>query len=132
MYGKAAEQAGAVEYRIEKIEKRIGGIAVTMLTDNQKHILIESIKQLPNPSELEKDILDTLEEISRQSLNMNHAQARITLTYKKHIDLYAKVSALPTTVQKTSNQISEMDLRYILQMQLNFLLEKEQEERYHG
>ena len=103
-----------------------------MLTDNQKHILIESIKQLTNPSELEKDILDTMEEISKQYLNMNHAQARITLTYKKHLDLYAKVSALPTTVQKTSDQISEMDLRYILQMQLNFLLEKEQEERYHG
>ena len=43
------------------------------LTDTQKHILVETVKQLTNPSELEKDILDTLEEISKQSLNMEEA-----------------------------------------------------------
>lgn len=32
------------------------------LTDSQKHLLIETVKQLTNPSELEKDILDTMEE----------------------------------------------------------------------
>ena len=96
-----------------------------MLTDNQKHILIETIKALSNPSELEKDILDTIEEISKQFLNMDHAQARIALTYGKHPELYAKVTALPTTVLKASEQINETDLRYILHMQLDFLLEKE-------
>ena len=102
------------------------------LTDEQKHMIVETIKQLTNPSELEKDILDTIEEISKQHLNMNHAQTRIVLTYKNHEDLYAKVNALPTTVQKRHDQIGEMDLRYILQMQLDFLLEKEWEETHHG
>ena len=102
------------------------------LTDTQKHILVETVKQLTNPSELEKDILDTLEEISKQSLNMEHAQTRIALTYKKHLDLYIKVNTLPTTVQKVSSQICETDLRYVLHMQLDFLLEKEWEEKHHG
>ncbi len=102
------------------------------LTDNQKHLLIETVKQLTNPSELEKDILNTIEELSKQYLNMEHAQARIGFTYGRHADLYAKVNALPTTVQKRSDQISEMDLRYILKMQLYFLLEKEWEKTHHG
>lgn len=101
-----------------------------MLTDNQKHIIIETIKALSNPTELEKDILSTIEEVSRQFLNMNHAQARISLTYGKYPDLYAKVNALPTTVQKATNQIDETDLRYILRMQLDFLLEKEWRKHY--
>ncbi len=103
-----------------------------MLTDSQKHILIETVKQLANPSELEKDVLDTIEEISKQAFDMEHAQARIMTNYGKHPDLYAKIDALPTTVQKTSDQIQEMDLRYILHMQLDFLIEKEWEEKYLG
>lgn len=102
------------------------------LTDSQKHLLIEIVKQSTNPSELEKDILDIMEEISKQYLDMEHARARIVFTYKRYDDLYAKVNALPTTVQKRSDQISEMDLRYILKTQLDFLLGKEWEEMHHG
>ena len=69
---------------------------------------------------MEKDIFDTMEEMSKQYLNMEHAQARIVFTYGRHDDLYAKVNALPTTVQKRSDQISEVDLRYILKMQLDY------------
>ncbi len=102
------------------------------LTDSQKHLLIEALKQLANPSELEKDILDTIEELSKQFLNMNDAQERIILNYGNHDGLFQKVNALPTTVQKRKDQIGEMDFRYILQMQLDFLLEKEWEETHHG
>lgn len=103
-----------------------------MLTDSQKHVLIETVKALSNPSELEKDILDTMEEIFKQFLDMKHAQIRIGLNYEKHRDLFVKINALPTTVQKRPDQIGEVDLRYILQMQLDFLLEKEWEETRHG
>lgn len=98
-----------------------------MLTDNQKHIVIETIKQLTNPSELEKDILDIIEELSKQSFDWNSVQTRIAYNYGKYNDLYIKVTALPTTVQKSASQIKEIDLRYILQMQLDFLIEKEME-----
>lgn len=103
-----------------------------MMTDKQKHTIIEAIKELSNPTELEKDILDTIEELSKQSLDMAHAQARITMLDSKYQDLYEKVTALPSTVQKPSWQINETDLWYILRMQLNFLLEKEWEENNRG
>lgn len=97
-----------------------------MLTDNQKHEIVEALKKISNPSELEKDIIDTMKELSKQSLDWNGALARIYSNYNKYNDLYIKVNALPTTTQKAANQIKEMDLRYLLQMQLNFLLQKEE------
>ncbi len=103
-----------------------------ILTDQQKHILIEYIKQLTNPSPLEKDILDTLEEVTKQFINFIDANKRIVYNYEKYKDLFQKVDTLPTTVYKTPDQINEIDLRYILQMQLDFLLEKEREEKSHG
>lgn len=96
-----------------------------MLTDNQKHLVIETIKQSTNPSELEKDILDIIEELSKQDFDWNSVQTRISYNYGKYNDLYVKVTALPTTVQKSPHQINEIDLRYILQIQLEFLIEKE-------
>ena len=103
-----------------------------MLTDNQKHIIIATVKQLTKLSELEKDILDTMEEYSKQFFDMEHAQKRIAINYGKHPDLYVKVGAAPNTVQKYANQMNEVDYRYILQMQLDFLLEEEWEEKHHG
>lgn len=104
----------------------------TMLTDDQKHIIVETIKQLTNPTDLEKDILDSIEELSKQSLDWQSARARIAYIYDKYEDIFAKVNSLPTTVQKDTRQITEIDLRYVLHAQLNFLLEKEWKEHYNG
>lgn len=101
-----------------------------MITDNEKHIIIETIKHISSPSDLEKDILDTIEEVSKQSLDFNQANARIASNYFKHNELYSKVCSMPTTVPKSPNQINEMDLRYILKTQLDFLIEKEFQEKY--
>lgn len=101
-----------------------------MISDNEKHIFIETIKQISNPSDLEKDIIDTIEEVSKQSLDFNQANARIASNYLKHNELYLKVCSMPNTVSKSPNQINEMDLRYILKTQLDFLLEKEFKEKY--
>ena len=103
-----------------------------MMTDNEKHIVIETIKQLSNPSDLEKDILDTIEEASKQSLDFNKANARIASNYFKHHELYSKICSMPTTVPKSPSQINETDLRYILKTQLDFLLEKEFKEKHNG
>lgn len=103
-----------------------------MLTDEQKCVLIEVIKQLANPSGLEKDILDTIKELSKQSFDMSLTQERINLTYGKYPDIYAKVCALPTTIQKRRDQMNVTDFHYILQVQLDFLLEKEWEAKHYG
>lgn len=103
-----------------------------MLTDDQKHIIIELLKQRTNPSDLEKDILDTLKETDKRVLDSLQAQARIVNNYGKYPDLYAKINFLPATVQKPAGQIQEIDLRYILNMQFEFLLEKEWEEKFRG
>lgn len=102
-----------------------------MLTDNQKHIIAESIKQLTKLSDSGKDIIDIIEELSKQSFDYNMAQARISYIYGKYNDLYLKVNSLPTTVKKEAYQITELDLRYVLQAQLDFLLQKEWEAHYN-
>lgn len=80
-------------------------------------------KQIVTP--LEKDILDTWNELQKTPFDMDSSQRQILSNAISYPDIAVKVTTLPTTTSKPSCEITEMDTRYILQCQLAFLAEKE-------
>jgi len=97
-----------------------------------KSLITELMKQKGIITHLEQDIIDTWNELQKHPLDMSSANQKIMLNNLKHPDIYTKVSVLPSTVQKPVQEITETDLRYILDSQLAFLVQKEQEVRSHG
>lgn len=95
-------------------------------------LITEPLKQNRFITPLEQDILDIWNELQKRPLDMSSANQKIVSNNLKHPDIYAKVSVLPSTVQKPVQEITETDLRYILDSQLAFLVQKEQEVRSHG
>ena len=95
-------------------------------------ILIEFLKSQRMITALEKDILDTWNEYQKNPFDMDSANRQIALNYGNHSDIYEKVNSLPTTVSKPRNQITEIDLRYVLGEQLLFLVDKRNEENKNG
>lgn len=95
-------------------------------------ILIEFLKSQRMITALEKDILDTWNEYQKKPFDMDSANRQIALNYGNHSDIYEKINSLPTTVSKPRNQITEIDLRYVLGEQLLFLVDKRNEENKNG
>ena len=82
--------------------------------------LIDFLRLKHEITSLEKDILDTWNELQILSNKISHP------------DIAVKVNALPTTIAKPQSQVTEVDNRYILQCQLAFLAGKEMEEQGYG
>ena len=94
---------------------------------NATNIMIEMLKQKKYITPLEKDILDTWNELQKYPFDMNSAEQQVLSNDINHPKIAAMVTAMPTTVQKPREQITETDLRYLLTMQLSGLIEKERE-----
>ena len=97
-----------------------------------KSLITELMKQEGIITPLEQDILDTWAELLKHPLDMSAANEKIASNNLKHPDIYTKVSVLPSTVQKPVQEITETDLRYILDSQLTFLVQKKQEAHRNG
>ena len=95
-------------------------------------IMIEMLKQKKYITPLEKDILDTWNELQKYPFDMDSAEHQIISNVINHPKVAAMVTAMPTTVPKPREQITETDLRYLLTMQLSGLIEKEREETRNG
>lgn len=95
-------------------------------------ILIEFLKSQRIITPLEKDILDTWNEYQKNPFDMDSANRQIVSNNISHPDIFAKVTALPTTVSKPKEQITESDFRYILGEQLLFLVDKRNGENKNG
>ena len=95
-------------------------------------ILIEFLKSQRMITLLEKDILDTWNEYLKNPLDMDSANRQIVSNNINHPDILVKITALPTTVTKPKEQITETDLRYILGEQLLFLVDKRNGENKNG
>ena len=94
-------------------------------------LITEPLKQNRFITPLEQDILDIWNELQKHPLDMSSANQKIVSNNLKYPDIYAKVSVLPSTVQKSVQEITETDLRYILDSQL-ILVQKEQEAHRNG
>ena len=95
-------------------------------------IMIEMLKQKKYITPLEKDILDTWNELQKYPFDKNSAERQVISNDINHPKIAAVVTAMPTTVPKPRDQITETDLRYLLTMQLSGLIEKEREETWNG
>ena len=99
---------------------------------NATNIMFEMLKQKKYITPLEKDILDTWNELQKYPFDMNSAEQQVLSNDINHPKIAAMVTAMPTTVQKPREQITETDLRYLLTMQLSGLIEKEREVTRNG
>ena len=95
-------------------------------------IMIEMLNQKKSITPLGKDILDTWNELPTYPFAMDSAEHQIISNDINHPKVAAMVTAMPTTVPKPREQITETDLRYLLTMQLSGLIEKEREETRNG
>ena len=95
-------------------------------------VMIEMLRQEKYITPLEKDILDTWNELQKYPFDMNSAERQVISNDINHPKIAAVVTAMPTTVQKPREQITETDLRYLLTMQLSGLIEKEREATQNG
>ena len=74
---------------------------------------------------MEKDILDTYNEIQKIPFDRNSAQTQILQNNEKYPEILAAITALPTTVLRPFDQVTESDIRYNLGKQLEALVSKE-------
>ena len=84
-------------------------------------ILITLLRKKQYLTDLEKDILDTWNELQKNPFDMDSAARQVLSNDAKYMDIAAMVTALPTTVRKPRGQITETDLRYNLTMQFKTL-----------
>lgn len=95
-------------------------------------LLIDALRAKQYITPLEKDILDTWNELQKAPFDMGSAERQVISNDINHPKIAAAVTAMPTTVQKPRDQITERDLRYLLTMQLSGLIGKEREETQNG
>ena len=99
---------------------------------NPRSLVIEWLKQKQVLTPLEQDILDTCNELSKTPSDLSAMRLRSFCNEVKYPEIGAAGAALPTTVQKPAEQITEKDLTYILSAQLEELLRKESEVMRNG
>ena len=86
---------------------------------------IEWLKAQPHISDIEKDILDTWTDYSSNPFDRAKAQNRIMANNIKYPEIDASISAMPQTIRKPFNIMTEEDLKYNLINQIRFLLLKD-------
>lgn len=75
-------------------------------------LLIEWLHQEKSITPLEKDILDTWNELQKSPFDCNSAQRQIMQNNVKHPEIFFAIQALPTTVVRPFDQVTESDIRY--------------------
>lgn len=88
-------------------------------------VLIEALRAKKVITSLEKDIVDTWDELYKNPFAMESAERQVAMNDANHKDIFEKIALLPTTVLKPRYAITENDIRYKLTNQLNMLIEKE-------
>ena len=88
-------------------------------------ILIAALKVKPYLTDLEKDILDTWNEIQKKPFDRASAQRQVIQNNVKDPDIFAAISARPTVNIRPFTQVMESDIQYNLKEQLTALALKE-------
>lgn len=88
-------------------------------------ILIAALKVKPYLTDLEKDILDTWNEIQKKPFDRVSAQRQVIQNNVKYPDIFAAISACPTVNIRPFTQVTQSDIQYNLKEQLTALALKE-------
>ena len=88
-------------------------------------ILFAALKVKQCLTDLEKDILDTWNEIQKKPFDRASAQRQIIQNNVKYPDIFAAISARPTVNIRPFTQVTQSDIQYNLKEQLTALALKE-------
>ena len=94
------------------------------------NFLIEYLRQKQYLTDLEKDILDTWNELQKNPFDRSAAQRQVLQNDAKYPEIFLAIAALPTTVSRPIERMTEFDLRYNLENQLAALAAKEGWQKY--
>ena len=91
---------------------------------------IEYLKQKQYLTDLEKDILDTWNELQKNPFDRSAAQKQVIQNNAKHPEIFVAIAALPATETRPFEQATDSDIRYNLEKQLVALAAKEGWQKY--
>ena len=74
-------------------------------------LLIAYLRQKQYITDLEKDILDTWNELQKSPFDHSSAQLQIMQNNAKHPEILAAIKALPTTDIRPNDQVTENKIR---------------------
>ena len=92
--------------------------------------LIEYLKQKQYLTDLEKDILDTWNELQKNPFDRSAAQKQVIQNNAKHPEIFVAIAARPATETRPFEQARDSDIRYNLEKQLAALAAKEGWQKY--
>ena len=92
--------------------------------------LIEYFRQKQYLTDLEKDILDTWNELQKNPIDRSAAQKQVIQNNAKHPEIFVAIAALPATETRPFEQATDSDIRYNLENQLAALAAKEGWQKY--
>ena len=94
------------------------------------NFLIEYLRQKQYLTDLEKDILDTWNELQKNPFDRSAAQKQVIQNNAKHPEIFGAIAALPATETRPFEQATDSDIRYNLENQLAALAAKEGWQKY--
>lgn len=95
-------------------------------------ILIEYLRQRNELTDLERDILDTADEIQKTPFDRASAEWQAKKNNAKYPDMYGAIMALPNTTSIPWEQTTDKEVWSCLSHQLDCLIMKEAEALNHG
>lgn len=93
-------------------------------------LLIMALRQKAVITDLEKDILDTWNELQKNPFDRSAAQRQVLQNDAKYPEIFFAIKSMPTTVPRPIEQMTEFDIRYNLENQLAALAAKEGWQKY--
>ena len=94
------------------------------------NILITFLQEKQYLTDLEKDILDTWNELQKNPFDRSAAQKQVIQNNAKHPEIFVALAALPATETRPFEQATDSDIRYNLEKQLAALAPKEGWQKY--
>ncbi|RHT74478.1 hypothetical protein DW741_02130 [Ruminococcaceae bacterium AM28-23LB] len=94
------------------------------------NILITFLQEKQYLTDLEKDILDTWNELQKNPFDRSAAQKQVIQNNAKHPEIFVAIAALPATETRPFEQATDSDIRYNLEKQLAALAPKEGWQKY--
>lgn len=93
-------------------------------------LLIMALRQKAVITDLEKDILDTWNELQKNPFDRSAAQRRVLQNDAKYPEIFFAIKSMPITVSRPIERMTELDIRYNLENQLAALAAKEGWQKY--
>lgn len=102
------------------------------MTDQQISALVNVLRYANQITSLQKDILDTWDELQKKPFDAESAHRQIAANNFSHPDVFMAISALPGVVHKTAETLTQDDLIFTLRRQLDGLAAKEMGAQANG